>query len=396
MPRGIKTTIIGLIGATLISSSALAGGFSRGTANLDGLYADGFELYSGLIFVSPGRSYENIVGTLGASADQTFAEDYYVPYVSFGGKLVGDLSCVGSYTQPYGAKSTYEGLLRFDTAARDFVVDEYGLTCAYGADLGRGTAYLIGGAFYEALDYFEAQDFSVGPLSGGGQAPGESTLNMTSEAWGFRIGAAYEIPEIALRASVIYRSQTVHDASGMYNNVPFAAIAAGRLWDPTPYVGMFSAGASAQATLPQSLEINLRSGIAPGWLAFGSIKWTDWSVLQSLVVVEEIDGAEWSDSDFFFKDGWTVSGGIAHQFNNEFGGSVSVTWDKGVTSGYDTLSDTWTVATGVRYAKDNIAISAGGAAIYFTEAAKTLGDDYTATSPGEWGYALSLSGSVKF
>ena len=73
MPRGIKTTIIGQIGATLISSSALAGGFSRGTANLDGLYADGFELYSGLTFVSPGRSYENIVGTLGASADQTFA-----------------------------------------------------------------------------------------------------------------------------------------------------------------------------------------------------------------------------------------------------------------------------------------------------------------------------------
>ena len=38
--------------------AASAGGFSRGSANLDGLYGTGdFGIYSGATYVSPGRSY---------------------------------------------------------------------------------------------------------------------------------------------------------------------------------------------------------------------------------------------------------------------------------------------------------------------------------------------------
>ncbi|MCI5073805.1 outer membrane protein transport protein [Oricola sp.] len=428
MRRGTKTITIGLFGATVLSSAALAGGFSRGSANLDGLYGDGFEFYSGVTFVSPGRSYENISGySLEGfldAPDQTFSNDYFIPYVSVGGKLAGNLNCVGSYTQPYGGDSEYSGAIQFDTAYQNFVVDELGLTCSVGFDAGPGRAYLIGGVFHESLDYNEAQDFQLYdgiPLPNpffddgvyGPNAGDVSSLNLTGESWGYRIGVGFEIPEIALRGSLMYRSQTDYDATGMYSSTPFATIAAHQIaGDPdSPFYGNYagalgyvqgnlyqsqlSTTASASASLPQSVEFALRSGIRPGWLAFASVKWTDWSVLQQIQVVEGIAGQDFSSSSFFFKDGWTVTGGLAHQFNETLAGSFSVTWDKGVSGGYDTLTDTWTVASGVRYAKDNMTLSAGGAAIYLSEGQKTEGD-YTAYSPGEWGYALSLSGSLKF
>ena len=144
----------------------------------------------------------------------------------------------------------------------------------------------------------------------------------------------------------------------------------------------------------------MQSGVAEGWLAFGSIKWTDWSVLTDIQVVEGLAGQPFSTTRFFFEDGWTVTGGVGHRFNPSLSGSMSLTWDKGVSTGWDTLTDTWTVAGGLAYdVNSNIQLRAGGAAIYFTEGTKSQVSsalDYTATSSAEWGYALSVSGAVKF
>jgi len=394
MLRGTKTLLCGLACATVLTGNAIAGGFNRGTANLEGLYGSDFGTYAGMTFVAPGRSYTNIVGTLGPSPDQTFSNNYFIPYASVGGNIAGDLNCVGSYTQPYGGDVSYSGALQFDTAEQRFTVNEFGLTCSYGVDAGPGRAYVIGGVFMESLNYFESKNFNVTGSPIVGQGAGASTLSLTDEAYGFRLGAAYEIPEIALRASVIYRSQTDYSATGTYSNTPFAALAvASGASVPVAtalYGANLSAGASATASLPQSVDLNVRSGIAPGWLAFGQIKWTDWSVLQQIQVVEGLAGQPFSSSNFFFEDGWTVSGGLAHQFSDMVAGSAALTWDKGVSTGWDTLSDTWTVSGGVRLTKEKLAMNLGGGLIYFTEAAKTNGS-YTASSPGEWGYALSAS-----
>ncbi len=144
----------------------------------------------------------------------------------------------------------------------------------------------------------------------------------------------------------------------------------------------------------------MQSGIAEGWLAFGSIKWTDWSVLDDIVVTEGIGGQPFSTTRFFFEDGWTITGGVGHRFNPSLSGSLSLTWDKGVTTGWDTLTDTWTFAAGAAYdVSSNFQIRAGGAALYFTEGTKSQTAsplDYKATSPAEWGYALSVSATGRF
>lgn len=405
----LHTTAL-LAGCAMLAASgtALAGGFNRGVANLDGLYGDNnLALYAGATYVSPQRSYDSISGVIvvgGAPTPFTqggveFAGDYVVPYASVGGRVFRDVNCVGSYTQPFGADSVYTGAITFHTASQNLETNEYGLTCAYGYDLPKGRLSVIGGAFYETVDYSQARNFTAAF-----GVPGDSEVALTSGAWGYRVGIGYEIPEYALKVQLLYRSQTNHDATGDYSNTPFRTLAIAQGVDAGTanalYGAAMSAPASAQASLPAIVDLTVQSGIAEGWLAFGSIKWTDWSVLEEIKVVEGIAGQPFSTTRFFFEDGWTVTGGVGHRFTPALSGSVAVTWDKGVSTGWDTLTDTWTIGGGLAYdVSSNFQVRGGGAAIYFTEGVKSQMAspiDYTAVSPSEWGYALSLSATGKF
>jgi len=387
---------------------AEAGGFNRGVANLDGLYgATQLGMYAGVTYVSPQRSYDTISGvsivggvpTPFSQGSVAFANDYTVPYASVGGRVFGDVNCVGSYSQPFGADSEYFGAITFHIASQTLETNEYGLTCAYGFDLTKGRLSVIAGGFYETVDYSQARNFTqaFGVV-------GNSEIELSGGSVGYRLGVGYEIPEYALKAQLLYRSQTNYDATGSYTNTPFRTLAIAQGINPAVANGLYgaatSAPASASATLPAIVDLTVQSGIAEGWLAFGSIKWTDWSVLEDIQVVEGIAGQTFSTTRFFFEDGWTVTGGMGHRFNPNLSGSMSLTWDKGVSTGWDTLTDTWTIAGGLAYdVSSNIQIRGGGAAIYFTEGTKSQVAspiDYTATSPAEWGYALSVSASARF
>jgi long-chain fatty acid transport protein len=94
----------------------------------------------------------------------------------------------------------------------------------------------------------------------------------------------------------------------------------------------------------------MQSGVAPGWLVYGTVKWTDWSVLQNLTVITplstQIDQYQW-------RDGWTVTGGVGHAFNDMISGTMSLTWDRGVSTGWDLKGEVWTLALGASL-KDKI------------------------------------------
>ena len=161
-------------------------------------------------------------------------------------------------------------------------------------------------------------------------------LELGGQEYGWRAGVAYEIPEIRLRAQLLYRSGTQYGATGT-------------LTAPGALIGLPAASvdlpASASGNLPQSLDFTVRSGVAPGWLVFGAVRWTDWSVLQTLTVTTPlsttIDQYQW-------RDGWTVTGGVVHSFSDAFAGQVSLTWDRGVTTGWDLRDEVWTLALGGR------------------------------------------------
>ncbi len=139
----------------------------------------------------------------------------------------------------------------------------------------------------------------------------------------------------------------------------------------------------------------MQSGIAPDWLVYGSVEWTDWSVLQTLNYT--VAGSPKSDK-FFWNDGWTIQGGVGHKFNDTVSGTLNVTWDKGVGSGADIQTDTWTFGAGALINAGPGQFKLGAGVTYITGGSQSVakGATFNATTSGSWAYALGASYNIKF
>ncbi|UJW73492.1 outer membrane protein transport protein [Rhizobium sp. SL42] len=388
-----KKLTLSLLSACAFAGAAHAGGFARGEADTDILYEDGTAVFrGGYTYVMPDRDYDTVRGAAGT--DDAFTDSYGIPSFAAKFQISESFSCALTYTQPFGASSTYGTQAQAADRAADiaaggttgalggnavkeasFDTNEYGGTCAVNFAAGPGNIHFIGGVFSQSFDYTESKTFG--------------TLEMDdSSAFGYRIGAAYEITEYALRAELMYRSQVDHEADGTFtSNSPlsFAGIPTGSKLSATGY-----------GSLPQSLELNLQSGVAPGWLVFGSVKWTDWSVLQTLNY--NITRLGDQQKNFFWKDGWTISGGVGHTFTDTVSGALSLTWDSGVGTGADIVSDTWTLGAGTQIKAGPGLLRLGGAVSYLTSGEQSVADkaDFNATADGDWAYALTASYKIAF
>jgi long-chain fatty acid transport protein len=394
------------VGVTSVTP-AFAGGLERGGYNIDQLFdASPFTFQSGVTYVAPQRKLKNARdGAAGnafpggvTTADDT--ENYAIPYVGFKGSY-GDVDCLVDYSQPFGAHlnpgSNWAGAQsNIETKLR---TDNYGLTCSYKFDAGPGQFRFIGGGFYQEIEGFKTRNvLYLGP---GSPPAGNGRLDLGDEAWGWRAGIAYEIPEYALRTSLVYNSRVKYDLTGTLDLTQVPVV--------NPFTGRrFNVVGSAEA--PDSLELKFQSGIAPDWLAFGSVKWTNWSLIQSIRFCEE-NGAFGCPAtgvtslDLLYRDGWTVSGGIGHKFNDKLSGAVSVTWDRGTSTGIGASSDTWTLGAGVQYAvTDNIewrlgaavGVLTSGSSGQVTRGGVTYGTDATYDYGNDVVAAINTSVKVKF
>lgn len=384
----IRKGTLGILGACMALGGAQAGGFTRGDADTDIIYEDGtVAARGGVTYVIPKRSFATINGANGT--DDEYSKNFAIPSFSAKARISQNLSCAFTYTQPFGAKSEYGAQARLADLTSDFLAgrttnavessrfytNEYGGTCAVNFDVGPGDLYFIGGGFVQSFDYKETK--TLGTLS-----------LEDSSAGGYRVGTAYEIKEYALRAELMYRSQIDHEASGVFR--PSAALLAVQPFLPTQL------SATGYGSLPQSVEFNLQSGVAPGWLVFGSVKWTDWSVLQTLNYRINLLGNQ--QKNFLWQDGWTITGGVGHSFNDNVSGAVTLTWDKGVGTGADIMTDTWTLGAGTQIKGGPGVLRLGAGLSYLTSGSQSTskGADFNATAGGDWAYALNASYKIAF
>lgn len=364
---GIKAAFAG---ALLVSASAAqAGGFSRGTADTDILFEPGnFAARAGVTVIAPSRKYTSSPAApylVGTNQHRTYA----IPSAAVKYQVASNFSCAGTYTQPLGASSKWAGLGKPGASGfkqkEELLIHELGVTCGVNFDVGKGRLWLLGGGFLEQVSYDVDLYF---PLP----APSTGTVSLEGHQGGFRVGAAYEIPEIALRGQLLYRSGTTMKPDG------------------TADLGLLGSGAaSGHGEAPQSVELKLQSGIAPGWLAFGSVKWTDWSVNKQLTVTTPLG----STPDIYnWRDGWTVTGGVGHAFTDRLSGSLSFSWDRGVTTGYDLRTTTYTLAAGASYKDEWGGEFRGGLGlIRLTSAEETKKGMFNTAVDSGWAYAASLS-----
>ncbi|MDH6229732.1 long-chain fatty acid transport protein [Mesorhizobium soli] len=371
-----------------IVGSASAGGFARGSADTDILFEDGnFAMRAGVTYVSPNRKISSSANP--ALVGTNYTSDYAIPSAAFMIKPIDAFRCAGTLVQAFGGSGDYAAPKPpTGKKSEEFTVDELGLTCAVKFSAGYGNAYILGGAFQETFNYGRVNDFSILGLPAGTTA----NLQLKGEDTGYRIGAAYEIPEIAFRTQLMYRSGTSYGAEGTLRG-PAGIFAPGL---PVPPLTQIAIPVLGYGNLPQSVELKLQSGIAPGWLAFGSVKWSDWSVQKSLDVRVKANGALISQDTYNWKDGWTVTGGIGHAFNENVSGALSLTWDQGVATGWDLSSDTYTVAAGgVLKDKFGGELRGGVGVTYLSSAQETKNLFNTSVDSG-WAFAVNLGYKVNW
>ena len=380
--KTIKRGLLALSMAATLQSAAFAGGFSWGEANTDILFErKDVSLEAGLTYVSPHRTYDTINGA--SASDPRFSQDYIIPELSAMARLSETFACAITYTQPFGGDSKYGTQARAADAAtgtsnyyfgKKFHANEYGATCDVSLEAGMGRIHFLGGGFMQDFTY--KADSAFGTLR----------LN-DDDAFGYRLGVAYDIPEYAVRAQLMYRSAVDHNVDGS-----FTALAAGIVG----LLGTAPVKSTGYGTLPESLKLSLQSGISPGWLAYGSVEWTDWSVLKTLNYSIPVLGAQ--QDPYNWKDGWTLTAGVAHQFTDKVAGTVNVRWDKGVGNGADIMTDTWTVGAGAAIDCGPGQLRVGGGVSYLTAGSQSAakGASFTATAAGDWAYALTASYTIKF
>ena len=378
---------IGLIGTAM--SSAHAGGLERGGYDIDLLFDPApFATEAESTYVMPDRKYKNALGpggaNIGLGSTAKGAEDYWVPRIGAKAQIVPGVDCMVDYSQPWGAH-TAPGMWNgaFSNIETDIKSNNYAGTCSYKVDAGKGQLRFIGGVFYQDISGFKESLVNVAPdLTG--------RVDLKASGWGWRAGLAYEIPEIALRASLVYNSKVKLD--NISGTLDLTSIGRGI----TPIYG-------STQDMPDSVEFKLQSGIAPGWLAFGSIKWVNWSLLQSIPICavgtpaaacftgNTASGSEQATSlDLMYRDGWTVTGGIGHKFNDQWSAAGQLSWDRGTSHGYGAQSDTWTLGGGVAYTpRPNIELRLAGAIGVLTSG-------HSGTLAGENGYIAGQDASYDF
>ena len=428
MAFGHKSISIATVLVAACTSSALAGGFQRGTADTDILFEQGtVNTRVGLTYVDPQRGFTSVNGASVDAGDYTGS--YIIPNysISLGNDMVG---CAGTATEPFAAEADYSGLpggglpLQVSSTQSTSTVDrlnfaaatsvsqteklsfdsmELGLTCRVSYAAGSGRYSLLGGVFVEDF-HFEATSLGSRYLFAGVPASTIVTSRVDVESdgdykAGFRLGAAYEIPEYALRVQAMYRSEVKHDDVTGDGTVTILGSAVPGL--PAGAVVPVDSFLS-EAISPQSFEIKAQTGVAPGWLVLGSFRWTDWST--NKVSVSTISSAALGTSSSYapynWRDGYTASIGVGHAFNEQISGALAFGYDRGVSTGSETTyTDLYTLSAGASFKANKMAeLRFGGVVGYWTDGSQSVseGSYYNATVGDDFVYGLNASLKLTF
>lgn len=330
--------------AALAAGGAQAGGIDRSGQPMGVLFEEGNYIELGYGQIRPDISGQ--YGGVGGPSTGNMARNYDLPSIALKYQFNDRLSGMISYDHAYGADVAYPG--------------PAGAT----APIGGTTAVVQSDNFTALLRYKFDENWSVhGGLraskAGGAVAihragtPGDVLYSANLDhTWGAGavLGGAYERPDIALRAAITWFSDVDHEM-GTTEGGAIAGMLAGHpdLNSPTT------------VTTPQAVNIDLQSGIAKDTLAFFQFRWADWSEFRIAPAGGVISGV-WPIGLVNFEDSYTYTLGVGRRFNENWSGSVFLTYEDAGddrTTALSPFSGYRGAGVGVVYTEGNVKVTAG-------------------------------------
>ena len=263
---------------------------------------------------------------------------------------------------------------------------------------------IYGGAVYQTIK---------GNLSLRGQAyslyNGYDADIPEDSAVGWLAGIAYQIPEIALKASVTYRSEIDHDVN-INESIPTLPALALLPNGAAAAAAIAAASGETKITTPQSVNLDLQTGIMANTVAFANVRWVNWKDfsirpykfgLVSEAVGQLVNRPNGFNVVEYSDDQISATVGVGRKFDDKWAGNVSVGYDTGAGNPVSTLGPTegyWNVGLGLQFSPAPNYFIAGGVKYFMLgdadaqTGAQAGGNDYLASFDDNdaWAYGLKI------
>ena len=175
------------------------------------------------------------------------------------------------------------------------------------------------------------------------------TLDSVSKT-GVIYGAAYEIPDIALKFEVLRSEEIKMGLTGNADNLM-----------ANSFGGTVAFDGSSQMKAPQATTVKFQTGIAEGTLLTASAHKVKWA--SSQIDVKFAGAAAALDVSSEFSDSTAYSLGIGRKFTESTSGSLTYSWEKGAGatsgSGFTMSNGSKTLSVGLKHQANNFTLSGG-------------------------------------
>ena len=409
----LKTLSAAMILATVPMTGAFAAAMDRSGQSIAAFLQPGNYFEAGISVLDPDVSGKvrsgytpnaavpsNAVGLENTNVGD-MADDYYFPSAALKFQVTDNFSVGLLYDQPFGAEATYSartpvatspfaGPFRGEGAFHDgkgnatsVEVKTQNIALVFGYQPTENWNFYAGPVYQEVKGDVELYGLAYGGAANG--FGGYKAHIGKNEDYGWLAGVAYQIPEIALKASLTYRSEIEHKvrikesssgAIGPYINNP-------------ALLGSKSS-ADTDITTPQSVNLDFQTGIMEDTVAFLNVRWVNWEDFSIRPyafgqVAEKVAGPRVGKKNGFdlvaYKDDqWSATLGVGRKFTPKWAGNVSVGYDTGAGDPVTTLGPTegyWSLGIGGQYSpEENYFIQAGVKYFWLGDAKAQSGADF--------------------
>lgn len=401
-----------LLSFCLSSGQIYAGGFDSSGRPFDIIFGQGNLIELSASYIDPSVSLGVVRNqgdgiTLPATRVNEITNQYAEPRIGLRLQINDIVSCASQIERPFRFKTMYQDDAfsyqsdNTDTNSQiaapiesEYSSESISLACSISYEINHTDGMfkqsffsLIGGPKLQRIEGAFSSDLTN--MAVGINDNYSATLDGSTE-WGYLFGIAYEIPEIAFRASLFFHNEIKHDLTGEV----FAPL--------SDFSGLKSEKARSKTLTPMALNLRIQSGLAEDWLAFVEFRWGDWSSVNEIYV----DAGDLSQDLVLFKnDTINYKLGLGYRVNERLslGGYFESLFDinpepkpPGIdgTNIRNPQGNRYSLAFGGKYALTSKLSIAMGGSYYYIERGRFADSSYTVNLDSS--HAIAFSGTLAY
>jgi len=336
-------------GAALLASTAMvqAGGIDRSGQSVGIIFEEGTYAELSFGYVDPTVSGEDPIPL--PTGD--LAPSYTMTAGGFRTDISDKIGVAVIFDQPFGSGADYP--VSSPIYSNSFAeLSSSAITAIASYDV-TDNIIVYGGGVMQSMSASASLPFIPAPFV----VPVYTVDAAEDSGFGYVVGAAYQIPEMALRVALTYRSEITTDHATVETGV------------------LPEGGDTTTITTPQSINLEFKSGVNAKTLVFGSVRWVEWSKFH-LSPPDLFNTPPGGTSLVDYEnDTFTYSLGVGRKLTDTLSGAITVGYEAALGTDPTPLAPTdgnISLGAGLTYKMGNAEITAGAKYIWLGDSSAPL------------------------